>query len=139
MCDELAEAHKMLRATRNHELIQLSSSSNKLPMCILHNKPFAIFDRTCQRMLCGEICQNMDEHSRCETVTLMREKEERVDKELKALCDQLDVDATLKLLQTHEVTSNRLLKEVEQDKAFVLGQLEANYNKVRLTLFHEPV
>jgi hypothetical protein len=36
-------------------------------------------------------------------------------------------------LETHEATSNRLLKEVEQDKAFVLGQMEANHNKVRLT------
>jgi hypothetical protein len=90
MCDEIAEAHKQQKISRDHKITQLSSSTHKPPMCILHNKPFLIFDRTCQRMLCGEICLNMDEHSRCETVTLMREKEERVDQDLKALCDQLD-------------------------------------------------
>jgi hypothetical protein len=86
-------------------------------------------------LLCGDACQYLDEHSQCELVLLQREKEERVDKDpqLKTLCEQMDVEATLKRLATHQATGNRLLKEIEQDKAFVLERLESNYNQVSFT------
>jgi hypothetical protein len=135
MCDEVAETHKKSKASRNHDLSRVTAPNpvTKLPMmCTTHKKLFTIYDRTCQRLLCGDVCQFMDNHISCEMVSLTREKEERVDQDpqLRTLCEQLDVDATLEQLATHLVTRNRLLKEVEQDKTFVLEQIEANYKMV---------
>jgi hypothetical protein len=138
MCDEVVTTHRILRATRNHELVRISPSPPnpnpvpKLPACELHIKSFGIYDRTCERLICADVCQYLDEHKACELVALMREKEERVDKDaqLKSLCEQMDVDATLKQLEKHQATANQLLKDIEQDKAFTLGRLAANHTLV---------
>jgi tripartite motif-containing protein 56 len=144
-CDELAAAHRRARGTKSHQLSQLLSekagelltptpqSVTKLPMCTLHNKPFGTYDRTCQRLLCSDVCQYLDQHSKCDLTALLREKEERVDmdqQQLQSLVKQMDVEATLQRLAMYQATSHELQNDIDQDKAFVLEQLEAHYTKV---------
>jgi hypothetical protein len=78
----------------------------------------------------------MDDHKSCTLVPLLTEKEERVDKgqELKKLCEQVDVEAALKRLAGHQVTSLRLKDEVEQDRQKVLQRIETVKQSVRCTL-----
>jgi hypothetical protein len=54
------------------------------------------------------------------------------DQQLKSLCEQMDVETTLKQLAMYQTNNDQLVKDIEQDKEFVLGRLEAHYNTARV-------
>jgi hypothetical protein len=108
-----------------------------LPVCALHKRPLQVYDRACKRLLCGDLCPLLPEHQNCResTITLSREKAERLDTDLatlKSRCEQLNVVQTLQKLTSFVPVCDRMLQSIEQDKDFTMDRLQSNYSKVLL-------
>jgi hypothetical protein len=144
MCEEIAAVHRKGKMTKSHQLSPIAPPAsafqdrskrvaNKLPICTQHDKPYYLYDRSCQRLLCGDKCQFMDEHKTCTIVSLLNEKEERIDNDpqLREMCQSVSVTSAVQQLAGHEAECFKLMDAIDQDNESLLQRLEAKKLKVQ--------
>jgi hypothetical protein len=145
MCEEMAAMHRKMPTTRKHQLTPLqitapsptarqAGSAKSLPKCLEHDRPFHLYDRTCEKLLCAEKCQFTDEHLQCVKVPLLTEKEQCLDgdDDFKNLCAELDVSQMLSKTGEFHTKSSRVHDSLETSKRNALELLEKRHLKVSL-------